>query len=79
MTSSLLVEEALATCSLHLMFVDINPMEGISDKRQGLGQRWEEMKSRPPSTKGDGNSAAEPKARRREKGSITCQTHVRGA
>jgi hypothetical protein len=45
--------------------------------RWGWGQRWEEMNSRPPSTKGDGNSAAEPKARRQKKGSITCQTpHV---
>jgi len=31
------------------------------------GQRWEEMNFRPPSTKGDGNSAAEPKARRQKR------------
>ena len=43
-------------------------MEGISAKRWGWGQRLEEMISRPPSTKGDGNSAAEPKVRRRKKG-----------
>ena len=45
--------------------------------RWGWGAEWEEMNFRPPSPKGDGNSAAEPKARRRNKGSITCQTpHV---
>jgi hypothetical protein len=46
--------------------------------RWGWGQRWEEMNSRPPSTKGDGNSAAEPKEGEvAKKGSITCQTpHV---
>jgi len=37
-------------------------------QRDGVGgQRWEEMNFRPPSTKGDGNSAAEPKARRRKR------------
>jgi len=34
------------------------------------GQRWEEMNFCPPYTKGDGNSAAEPKARWRKRACI---------